>query len=77
LAKPPSRSSRFSITSQVVAASRLLVASSSLLRLDASSLQPRDFSPRTPGDFFRVEKVTKKTLKKLRFLRIFLDYGGY
>ena len=33
--------------------------------------------PRTPGYFFRVEKVTKKTLKKLRFLRIFLDYGGF
>ena len=33
--------------------------------------------PRTLGDFFRVEKVTKNTLKKLRFLRIFLDYGGF
>ena len=33
--------------------------------------------PRTLGDFFRVEKVTKKTLKKLRFLRIFLHYGGF
>ena len=33
--------------------------------------------PRTPGYFFRVEKVAKKTLKKLRFLRIFLNDGGF
>ena len=33
--------------------------------------------PRTPGDFLCGQKVTKKPLKKLRFLRIFLDYGGF
>ena len=30
-----------------------------------------------PGDFLFGQKVTKKPLKKLRFLRIFLDYGGF
>ena len=29
------------------------------------------------GDFLFGQKVTKKPLKKLRFLRIFLDYGGF
>ena len=49
-----------------------------LLSADLSILiVPGAARPRTPGDFFRVEKVTKKTLKKLRFLRIFLDYGGF
>ena len=30
-----------------------------------------------PGDFLFGQKVTKKPLKKLRFLRIFLHYGGF
>ena len=30
-----------------------------------------------PGDFLCGQKVTKKPLKKLRFLRIFLHYGGF
>ena len=33
--------------------------------------------PRTPGDFLCGQKVTKKPLKKLRFLRIFLNDGGF
>ena len=33
--------------------------------------------PRTPGDFLSAQKVTKKPLKKLRFLRIFLNDGGF
>jgi len=41
------------------------------------SRQPRGSSSRTPGSFFRVEKGTKKTLKKLRFLRIFLNDGVF
>ena len=32
---------------------------------------------RTRGDFFCGQKVTKKPLKKLRFLRIFLNDGGF
>ena len=41
------------------------------------SRQPRGSSSRTPGSFFRVEKGTKKTLKKLRFLSVFLNDGGF
>jgi len=49
-----------------------------LLSADLSILiVPGAARPRTPGDFLYGQKVTKKPLKKLRFLRIFLNDGGF